>query len=142
MSVGSSRTIMGYVFRILELQFIILRLPSNTCLFNSSVSIDVCFLSFTSHSMCQLLNYANFCVSKVKNLKKLCQTYILLGHAKPVYLRCKAHFCLIVMWDQIDMRKWEGIMDLWAYLSSIQQTNFTPYRFVAKSSQITSSKLI
>ena len=34
MSVGSSPTVMGYVFRILELQFMVLKLPSNMCQFN------------------------------------------------------------------------------------------------------------
>ena len=33
-SVGISPIVMGYVFWILELQFIILKLPSTTCRFN------------------------------------------------------------------------------------------------------------
>ena len=33
-SVGSSSVVMGYVFRILELHFIVHKLPSNTCHFN------------------------------------------------------------------------------------------------------------
>jgi hypothetical protein len=44
-SLGRSPTIVGYVFRILELQFIVLKLPSNTiCVISiSNVSIDVHF---------------------------------------------------------------------------------------------------
>ena len=33
-SVGGSPIVMGYVFMILELQFLVLKFPSNTCYFN------------------------------------------------------------------------------------------------------------
>ena len=80
-SVGSSSTVMGYVFQILELQFIVLKLPSSTCHFNfQHVNECAFFPSQFLNCACQftcIFFCASFCVSKVKNLQKLCQTYTL-----------------------------------------------------------------
>ena len=45
-----------YVFRTLELQFIVLALPSNTCYFNFKHIKQRMVFFFTSHNTCQLLN--------------------------------------------------------------------------------------
>ena len=80
--------IMSYVLQIFELQFKILK----SCLVIhvisiSSVSTDVCFFlrksQYVSTSkMCVSIDVhlfcASFCVSKVKNSQKLCQTYTLV----------------------------------------------------------------
>ena len=61
MSVGSSPTVMGYVFRIHELQFILLKLPSNTCHIISSDCVNWhvgCFLHKS-----QYVSTSKMCVS-------------------------------------------------------------------------------
>ena len=75
---------MGYVFRILELRFILLKLRSNV-----SFQILVCPLTWvfyfhksqfmSTSKLCVPIDvyFFFFCVSKVKNLQKLCQTHTL-----------------------------------------------------------------